>query len=273
MTSFQQPAVPPTPPTPITPATTTDIPTVQTKLEPEYAKHYYQWKSTPSPSTRSQLLKTVNPVIDEAVHSYGGASRGSPVLRSRARMMALKSFDTYDPVKGTMKTHMLSQLRSLQRAGAQEANIISMPEQVALDRQHLMELEMELEDRLGRTPSDNELADSSGLSLKRLTHIRQGHAGINTGRIAPTDENNQAPAVQIPGQDNMDAWTEFVYQDLTSPRDQMIMEHALGLHGKKRLPPQEIAKRLGITPSAVSQRSAKIQASMDEYFDYDNPVL
>ena len=267
MTSFQQPAKPATPSTPTT------TPTVQTKLEPEYAKPYYAWKTTPSPSTRSQLLKTVNPVIDEAVHSYGGASRGSPVLRSRARMMALRSFDTYDPAKGTMKTHMLSQLRSLQRAGAQEANILSMPEQVALDRQHLRASEAELEDKLGRQPSDNEIANSTGLSLKRLAYIRQGHSGINTGRIAPTDENDQAPAVQIPGQQNMDAWTEFVYQDLTSPRDQMIMEHALGLHGKKRLPPQQIAKRLGITPSAVSQRAAKIQAAMDEYFDYDNPVL
>lgn len=238
------------------------------RLEPEFAEPYHAWKAKPEPGTRSALLKAVQPVLDTAVHSYGGGSAGSPTLMSRARMLTLKSLPAYDPSRGSLRNHLLGQLQGLRRIGAQQQQIISMPEQVSLDRSHLVTTENDLRDALGRDPSDSEIADHTGLSLKRLAYVRtarQAVAGssLNTGE----DENADfTPASTVPGAHRVeDAWTSFIYHDM-GVIDKAIMDYALGLHGTPRLPVAQIAQRLGITASAVSQRTAKIQKQLDERY-------
>ena len=134
---------------------------------------------------------------------------------------------TYDATKGTLRTHLLSQLRGLQRIGARQQQVISVPERVSLDRQRLITAETELRDRFGRDPSDAEIADYTGLSLKRLAHVRQGRPPVAQGTI--TDSGNPdafTPASRIPGQDpGYAAWIEFVYGDL-DPINQAIMDYA-----------------------------------------------
>jgi len=63
-----------------------------------------------------------------------------------------------------------------------------------------------------------------------------------------------------------DAWVQIVYDELPS-LDQKIMELSLGLHGRKPLSNLEIAKKLGRSPGAISQRKAKIQELLDQEQD------
>lgn len=236
------------------------------RLEDEYVDVFDAWKTSQNPQTSSALLKAVDPVITTAIKSYGGASRGSPILRSRARRMALTAAKSYDPAKGTLKTHLLSQLRRLQRVSAQGAQIIRIPEQVVLDRQHLEDTERELELRLGRASSDQTLADTTGLSLKRIRYIRQGRPPISESQVLAGQpvESQSLPATAIPGQDHMaEGWGELVYHDLDEV-NQTIYDYLRGAHGREVLSTSKIARRLGITPSAVSQRAAKIQGMLDE---------
>jgi len=235
------------------------------KLEDDHTEAFNQWKADPTPDTRGALLKSVSPVISTAIHSY--APSGGPNIKSKARLMALKAFDSYDPAKGNMKTHLLSQLRGLQRTQGQANQIIRIPERVVLDRQHLAETESRMQDELGRDPSDLEIANATGLSLKRIGHIRNAKPGTNTGSIIDEEGEVFSPASSIPGaSDNDDAWAQMVYYDLDEV-NQGVMDYTLGWHGAPQLENREIAQRLGITPSAVSQRKAKIQAMLDEQYN------
>lgn len=238
------------------------------RVETDFDPLYQSWKSDNNPATRSALLKHVQPVLDTAIHSYAGGN-ASPSVKSQAKLMALSAFNTFDPTKGNIKTHLLSQLRGLQRHAAQSSQIISLPERVSLDRQHLMEAENELRDNLGRDPSDLELADHTGLSLKRIGYIRQAKPGTNTGSILDEEGEVFSPASAVPGaQSADDAWAEMIYHDLGST-DQAIMDYTLGLRGISPASTTEIAARLGISPGAVSQRKAKIQAMLDERYQID----
>jgi DNA-directed RNA polymerase specialized sigma subunit len=232
------------------------------KLETDYDDAFTSWKKQPSPKTRGMLLRAVDPVISTALHSY--APKGGPNSRSQARLMAMKAFESYEPTQGSLKTHLLSQLRGLQRVQGRSQQIISIPERVVLDRQHLTEEEKVLRDRLGRDPSDGEIAGATGLSLKRINYIRQAQPGVATGSImddtgTPFSPQSNMPGVDMPGM----VWEEMIYNDL-GPTNQAIMDFGLGLHGSPVLDNREIAQRLGITPSAVTQRKTKIQAMLDE---------
>lgn len=236
------------------------------QLETDFEPTFQAWKANDTPATRGALLKQVQPVLNTALYSYAGAG-ASPAIKSRAKLLALQAFKSYDPNKGAMKSHLLSQLRRLQRDAAQGNQIISMPERVSMDRMHLMESEKSLRDQLGRDPSDLEVADHTGLSLKRLGYIRNATSGINTGSIMDADGEVFSPASKIPGAtDADDAWADMIYYDLGDV-DRAIMDYTLGLRGVGQLSTNDLAARLNLSPGAISQRKAKIQALLDQKYE------
>jgi DNA-directed RNA polymerase specialized sigma subunit len=230
-------------------------------LEPEFEPHFNAWKTSPTPDNTTNLLKSIHPVLTAAIRSYG--TPGSPTLYSRAKIMALDAMKRYDPSRAKLRTHLMFQLQGLRRHAARESQILSIPEQVALDLNHVRESENILRDNLGRDPSDAELADHTNLSIKRLTYIRKARPSYSEGIFQrPSEEGEDYYSPPIQERNNVRQWQEFVYHDL-SPIDQVIMEHTLGLHNKPVLQNQELAKRLGVSPGAVSQRKARIQGKLD----------
>lgn len=234
----------------------------------DFMPAYQAWQGQRTPQNNTALLKTLQPVLETAVTSYAGGNQ-SPTIKSRAKIMALRAMESFDPQKGNVRTHLLSQLQSLRRLSAQEQNIIHVPEQVGLDFQHLNESENELRDQLGRDPTDDELSDHTNLSVRRIRKIRQFRQPVSEGTVVGQESEENDPtdvASAVPGASRgHDAWLNFVYGDL-GPTDKLIMDMTLGRNGKRRAATQDIARRLGITPGAVSQRAAKIQAMIDRQY-------
>lgn len=229
------------------------------KLEPEFAPHFHAWKAKPSPQTAGTLLREVHPVLHKAISAHVG--KGDPLLTSRARRIALDAFTTYDPSRAKLATHLTNQLQGLKRQARQQRQIISLPERVALDRSHLQRQHEELSDRLGREPSLVELADHTGLSVSRIKHVQRFRPPVAEGMLDRGEESEGfAPAVLSPASQS---WLHFVYHD-AHPTDQKILEWSLGLHGVRRLSNQEIARRLRLSPGAVSQRKKQLQRRLDE---------
>lgn len=239
-----------------------------TGLGADFDAVYGQWQKARSPQNNTALLQSVQPIIDTALSSYAGSTQ-SPAMKTRAKLMALKAMETYDPSRGNVRTHLLSQLQRLRRESAQEQNIISIPEQVGLDFNFLTESENALRDRLGRDPTDDELADETGLSPRRIQKVRSFHQPIPESATIVEGEDDSFGgdvASVTPGANRAaDAWLNFVYDDL-GPTDKLIMDMTLGRNGRRRTSTQDIAKRLRISPGAVSQRAAKIQAMIDRRY-------
>lgn len=238
------------------------------KLEPEHRAHYAVWKKNPTPGTTGALLRAVTPILNEGVRAYGG--QGGPITQGYARRIALQAFDSYDPTKATLRTHLMGHLQGLQRLTAQHAPGISVPERVAIDRQRLSAAENELSDRLGRLPSSQELSDHTRLSMKRIAHIRKYRPPLTEGQVAQgllsedDEEGGHEPAVVQ--KDPVIAKLEFLYHDL-DPVDQAIVEHSFGLHGRQVMRPGRIAVALNMSPAAISRRSARIASMLDELTD------
>lgn len=227
------------------------------KLEPDYIAPYKAWKTSDTPETRAALLSAVAPVLSRGVTTYGG---GDKLMGGHAKLLALKALPTYDPQQGRLDTHLLSHLQGLQRIYGKQQQLLKVPERIVLDYGKLQETEKELEDKLGRIPTIGELQRQTGLSRARIAKIRQANTGVATTGMAPTEENDlSSVASRIVGDDRAaQAWLDFVHDDL-SPTDQVIMEHLMGLYGKRKMSTKDLAKQLAITPGAVSQRAAKIQ--------------
>lgn len=232
-------------------------------LEDDFREPYETWKAANNaPEANAAFLKHLNPVIDGAINAHVG--RSNPLLVSRARRMTLDAVRNYDPKRSRLKTHLFNQLQGLKRVNRQQTTILRVPERVALDRHHLAGSTQELTDKLGREPSDAELADHTGFSARRLSRVRSYSPAVAEGTLeafSPTQEvlgNSTNPAQARAGM-----WQQIVYGDL-SPTDQAVMEHALGLNGRPRLSNQEIAQKLKKSPGLISQRKKMIQGLLDK---------
>jgi DNA-directed RNA polymerase specialized sigma subunit len=239
----------------------------QTGVADDFATTHQMWQKNQTPEMNTKMLEKIQPTIDTAISSYVGQNP-SVTMQTRAKLMALKALNNFDPARGNVRTHLLSQMQSLRRMAAQEQNIIGIPEQAGLDYQKLTEAERDLQDRLSRDPSDDEIANATGLSTRRIGKIRSFHQPLAEGStiLETGDDYTDSGdiASKIPGQTSAhDAWSNFVYGDL-SPTNKLIMDMSLGRNGRRKTSVQEIARKLNITPGAVSQRAAKIQEMLNK---------
>lgn len=232
-------------------------------LEPEFAEDFGLWQGNPSPHFTSRLLTRLQPTVDRAISAHIGQS--NPILKSRAKQLSLQALRSYDPYKAKLSTHLFNQLQGLKRVARKQTQIISVPERVSLAQGHILQAEAELTERLGRDPTNAELADHTGLSVRRLGQIRQAPSNAMPEGYYESLGADEGGGGFLPGVESgpSSAYLELVHGDLDKS-NQFILESTLGLHGRPRLSNQQIAAKLGLTPGAVSQRKAVIQRMLDE---------
>ena len=230
-------------------------------IEPEYQSAYDTWAKDRSPAATWQLLGTVQPVLDAAAKQYAPLSNNA---LSEARLLAADALKSYDPAKGPLRPHLMSQLQGLRRIAAKQQQIISVPERAALARNQMQQMSQELEVELGRMPTLREISQRTGMSRKRLIQLqRAGSVAEGQIRDPESGEVYEADATPIgAGDPAQEAYIDMVLEDL-DPTDRAIADWRLGRDGEP-VPVSEIARRLGRTPGAISQRLARIQKLLDE---------
>lgn len=223
------------------------------KREPTVKEVVARWQKQPTPEDTSFLLQKMKPTINSAMTSYAPGHQKD--LAIKAANLTLKALQSYDPSKGTdPSTHVFHNLKRLNRFANRRSNIIPISEQASMEYRYLQEARQEFIDTFDREPSELELADRTGYSLKKVNKILDGNKITSeTSTINPETNASTLAATDVTEKD----FFEYVYRSV-GPIDQKIMEWSSGAHGQPALSNQEIAKKLHITPAAVSQRRAKI---------------
>lgn len=223
---------------------------------------YDEWKINPTSDTLGIAIQKAQPVLSSAVKTYGNGMD----LNSKAKVLAIKAFNTYDKNKGaSLSSHIFNQLQPLRREALKRTNVLGVSERYTQEKGKIRDSMESFLDKHSRDPSDVELADLTGLSTKRIQYLNS----INNSTMSETqylgnsgdDDDVSLPGVASPTKEN--TWINYVYHD-SSPIDQKILEWKTGFKGGAPLTSQEIAKRLNITPAAVSQRAAKLSTRIGE---------
>ena len=216
------------------------------------------------PKTRKKgdmeaLLNYLDPTIKSALRSY--APQQESGLRASAATIALNSMSLFDPDKDTdPATYAFNSLKRLSRLSADRSSIIRLPENARYSIGHLQDASARFEDRYGREPSVMELADMTGLAEKRIKTLL-GYPSV----VSETSTLNEETGDPMAGNGKAltdEDYYDYVYRSVPDT-DKKIMEWTSGI-GAKAVSNNEIAKRLHISPAAVSQRKAKIQQMLSD---------
>ena len=206
-------------------------------------------------------------MIDRAVNSHVG-SKASPTIKDRARLMAIEAVERYSPQPGkSLNAFVTSTLQGLKRDAPQ----ISQPFVAASDarRMHMKiySIGQNLINDLGREPSDEELQDATGLSMKQLVKARRrmrAQVPLSMWEAKFDDEDGEGSDVATQSHTPYDDWQDAVYHGL-GQIDRLIMQYRSGYRSSPVLSGVEIARKLNITPATVSARASAIQSRLDEF--------
>lgn len=224
---------------------------------------FQNWQANPTPENMGLLLEAAEPVIQSSLKSYAG---GNDALHGTARRIAADAFPKYDPQKGTkLRTYLMTQLQPLTRHAKAYSQVTHVPERVSTDLFSLNQANQKYFDQYGREPADSELADVTGLSMRRIARVRQFSRG-DLAESSLTENDDGEQSVMYPGVHKANPeqiWMEYVHHDL-APVDQKILEWKTGYNGKAILSNNEIARRLRLSPGAISQRASRIANKLAE---------
>lgn len=220
---------------------------------------YTGWRAKPNPQNASLFLQAASPTIEKALRAYAPGMGDS--LKTRARIMALNAARTYDPSKGMkLNTYLFQTLHGLSRFYGRRSNPLYIPEGRLLDKGRLDAAENELKDELDREPTAAELADRTGLPVHRIESLRSATPASKSESSTFSEEGDSLFSQKS---DPERLWADYVYNEMDD-KDKKIFELSTGYGGAQKVPKGEIAKRLGISAPAVSQRITKISKKLSE---------
>lgn len=234
------------------------------RSQDQYTQAYNKWVVDQSPENLAGLVSAFMPTINSEIQQYSGSKS---LMRARAKAYVVDAIRSYDPTGNTsLNTWVVTNLKQLSRYG-KRLRPIRASETTIRNAAELNRVAAEMEDSLGRKPTDDELMDETGWSKRELGRIRSASvAAVSPGSMAIRDPESGPDDPLIGYMNNMPYARDAAYMSLND-RDREIFDYRLGMHGRKQLNGNEIANKLGVTPAYISQRAsaiAKLIAEMGE---------
>ena len=221
-----------------------------------YTRAYNEWVVSRTPEAMAGLVDAFMPTVNAEIMQYSGPKE---LLRSRGRFLVTQAVKSFNPMSGAkLNSWVVTNLRQLSRYG-KRLRPVRASEAMIRNAAELASVESRMEDDLGRKPTDEELMDETGWSLKTIAEIRKSSpAAVNMGSFGEDDDGevgSPEPGIVTPSR--LPYAAEAVYMGLDD-KDKEIFDGKTGMHGKKQVSGSSLADMLNISPAAVSQRASAI---------------
>lgn len=214
-----------------------------------------KWKATGSREDLGVLFNHMEPVIQKEVSRWASGPVARPVLNLEAKKISLNAFNSFDPNKAKLNTHLTNNLKGLSRIVYTHTNPARMPEHQVLKLSTFMSSKQALEEQLGREPTSQEISEELAWSPGEVERYQgQIRTGYSTSQPLP------------PGFDRFDAdkvFLDFVYNDLVD-QDKAVFEHTTGYGGKRVLSASELMAKTKMTQGQISHSKRRIRKMVEK---------
>jgi len=214
---------------------------------------------------RAQMIKANLRLVVKIAHDY--SNFGLPLLDliSEGNIGLMKAVERFDPTKGgKLSTYAAWWIKqSIKRALANQAKTIRLPVHLVDKISKMKRAGHKLSERLGREPTDQELADVLGMTRAKVAQLRT--ISIRPASLdAPIGDDDATEFSEIVGDEA--ALTPFeLLRDKTlrqevrdileelDARESEILTMRFGLDGSKPKTLEEVGKKFRVTRERVRQ--------------------
>jgi len=214
---------------------------------------------------RAQMIKANLRLVVKIAHDY--SNLGLPLLDliSEGNIGLMKAVERFDPKKGgKLSTYAAWWIKqSIKRALANQAKTIRLPVHLVDKISKMKRAAHNLSEKLGREPTDEELATKLDMPVAKVAHLRT--ISIRPASLdAPIGEDEDTQFGEIVGDETAADPFEML-RDKTlredirelieelDPREAEILTLRFGLDGNKPLTLEQVGKKFKVTRERIRQ--------------------
>lgn len=217
------------------------------------------------PQAREKMIKANLRLVVKIAHDY--ANFGLPLLDliSEGNIGLVKAVERFDPNKGgKLSTYAAWWIKqSIKRALANQSKTIRLPVHLVDKIARMRRVTMELEEALGRAPSDDEIARELDMPVNKVAHLKSVSVRP-TSLDAPVGDDDGTELGELIGDEASinpldDLENKTLINELNrmlaqiDPREAEIIRLRFGLGGEKPKTLEEVGESFGITRERVRQ--------------------
>jgi DNA-directed RNA polymerase specialized sigma subunit len=221
------------------------------------------------PKDLEPLLKSLSPMIFQRASKFRSAEVPYASIVYQHKKALVNALPKWDPKKGALSTYMERKLMRPARFVEKYKNPARIPENISKYIGSVNAVKAELTENLGHEPTAQDIWER-GISTKHdvlkkasLRDIQralkeQRKSFISTGHDA--EETGPSPILSSRAEEV----AHLIIPELSSD-ERIVHAYSLGLEGKPRLSPGDIAKKLKFDSSKVSKLRSSIFRKMRPY--------
>ena len=234
------------------------------------------------PWAREQLVRSNLRLVVNIAKKYGSRGMSLGDLIEEGNLGLIRAVDYFDPDRGTrFSTYAAWWIKqSIKRALLENVQPVHIPTYMVALINQWRRTAAELENRLGRVPDVEEMADVMKLPMRKAKIIHQIVNVLSSVKDAygydDTDEDQLLEAIledQSVGrpEDALIASEEKAkvvrLLDEIEPREAHILRLHYGLDGRKPMTLREVGKKLGLTRERIRQIQREALTKLYEYMN------
>lgn len=216
-------------------------------------------------AAREQMIKANLRLVVKIAHDYDGM--GLPLLDmiNEGNMGLMRAVERFDPRKGAkLSTYAAWWIKqSIKRAIANQGKTIRVPVHLVDRIAKMRRVSLQLQEELGREPTDKELAESMGMTRRRVTELWAA-SHRPTSLDAPMGEDDETTFAEKVRDETMLTADSDVIRKQThnmlrefvthlDPREETIIRYRFGLDGGPERTLEEVGVRFGVTRERIRQ--------------------
>jgi len=214
---------------------------------------------------RDKLIRSNLRLVVKIAHDFKGLGLPLLDLISEGNIGLMRAVEKFDPSKGAKLSSYAAWWikQSMRRALANQARTIRIPVQSASKISKIQAARAKLREKLGRDPTDKEIAEEVNLTVRTVSGLRMGktttislHDPIQHGEegefhdIIP-DERTVGPDELVRDQEILRHMMALI--DKLDEREKKILKLRFGLNGERPRTLEEVSQRIGRTRERVRQ--------------------